>query len=185
MAPSTKLALANSLKNLLQKKFLEDITVKELVEDCQVNRQTFYYHFQDIYDLLRWLLDHESEEALRGAAGWREALLAAFRCLQDQHMAIYHIYYSSAGRDHLTTCPFHSLAQAVVRSGLEGSGSALPPGGDRDLLLDFYVFALSGIMAKWFAGDMREPPEELADRLSRLLTTRLRPTAEPFAQPSE
>ena len=49
LAPSTKLALANALKKLLQKKFLDDITVKELVEECEVNRQTFYYHFQDIY----------------------------------------------------------------------------------------------------------------------------------------
>ena len=56
MAPSTKLALANALKAQLQKKFLDDITVKELVEACEINRQTFYYHFQDIYDLLHWLL---------------------------------------------------------------------------------------------------------------------------------
>ena len=66
LAPSTKLALANALKKLLQKKFLDDITVKELVEECEVNRQTFYYHFQDIYDLLRWFLEHETSEALRG-----------------------------------------------------------------------------------------------------------------------
>ena len=69
LAPSTKLALANALKKLLQKKFLDDITVKELVEECEVNRQTFYYHFQDIYDLLRWFLEHETSEALRGASG--------------------------------------------------------------------------------------------------------------------
>ena len=71
MAPSTKLALANALKKQLQKRFLDDITVKALVEDCEVNRQTFYYHFQDIYDLLRWFLAHETEEALRDAADWR------------------------------------------------------------------------------------------------------------------
>ena len=65
MTLSTKLALAGSLKHLLQKKFLDDITVKEIVEDCAVNRQTFYYHFQDIYDLLHWFLDHETAEALQ------------------------------------------------------------------------------------------------------------------------
>ena len=96
MAPSTKLALAGSLKKLLQKKFLDDITVKELVEDCQVNRQTFYYHFQDIYDLLHWFLERETEEALRDAADWREALSLAFRYIQDNHVVIYHVYRSSA-----------------------------------------------------------------------------------------
>ena len=78
MAPSTKLALAMSLKNLLTKKFLDDITVKEIVEDCQVNRQTFYYHFQDIYDLLRFFLDHETQVTVAGSANWQEALLRCF-----------------------------------------------------------------------------------------------------------
>ena len=87
LAPSTKLALANALKKLLQKKFLDDITVKELVEECEVNRQTFYYHFQDIYDLLRWFLEHETSEALRGADCWQDALRAAFRFVQDNHLS--------------------------------------------------------------------------------------------------
>ena len=65
LAPSTKLALANALKKLLQKKFLDDITVKELVEECEVNRQTFYYHFQDIYDLLKWTLEQEAIEVVK------------------------------------------------------------------------------------------------------------------------
>ena len=61
MAYATRQLLANSLKKLLQKKPLEKITIKELVEDCGVNRQTFYYNFQDIYDLLAWIFkeDHQ------------------------------------------------------------------------------------------------------------------------------
>ena len=111
MAPSTKLALANALKAQLQKKFLDDITVKELVEACEINRQTFYYHFQDIYDLLRWLLEHETAEALGGAEDWQAALLDAFCYIRDNHMVIYHIY-RSAGRDNLLDCPFYSLARS-------------------------------------------------------------------------
>lgn len=107
LAPSTKLALANALKKLLQKKFLDDITVKELVEECEVNRQTFYYHFQDIYDLLRWFLEHETSEAAAGGGLLQDALRAAFRYVQDNHLAIYHVYRSS-GRDHLD-CHFFSL----------------------------------------------------------------------------
>ena len=41
MAQSTKQALAATLKQLLEKKSLDDITVKEIVEACEVNRQTF------------------------------------------------------------------------------------------------------------------------------------------------
>ena len=91
LAPSTKLALASSLKRLLQKKFLDDITVKEIVEDCEVNRQTFYYHFQDIYDLLHWFLDHETVQVVQDCPSWQEALMAVFRYIQENHMIIYHI----------------------------------------------------------------------------------------------
>lgn len=46
MSQMTKQALANSLKSLLQKKTLNKITIKDIVDDCGVNRQTFYYHFR-------------------------------------------------------------------------------------------------------------------------------------------
>ena len=160
LAPSTKLALANALKKLLQKKFLDDITVKELVEECEVNRQTFYYHFQDIYDLLRWFLEHETSEALRGADCWQDALRAAFRYVQDNHLAIYHVYRSS-GRDHLD-CHFFSLARAITASTLAESARDLPlPERELDFLADFYMYAIAGMMMGWLSDDMREEPEEI------------------------
>ena len=47
MAVATKRLLADTLIELLAKRPLDKITVKELVATCHVNRQTFYYHFQD------------------------------------------------------------------------------------------------------------------------------------------
>lgn len=182
LAPSTKLALANSLKKLLQKKFLDDITVKELVEDCDVNRQTFYYHFQDIYDLLRWFLAHETEQTLQGAHDWHEELMRAFCYLQENHLAIYHVFRSS-GRDHLD-CQFFSLSQALV-SKLFGlyAGDLTLPEEDRAFLTDFYMYALSGILVRWISDDMKEDPEILVDRLTRLLEPEIRRAAERFANP--
>ena len=196
LAPSTKLALANALKKLLQKKFLDDITVKELVEECEVNRQTFYYHFQDIYDLLRWFLEHETSEALRGADCWQDALRAAFRYVQDNHLAIYHVYRSS-GRDHLD-CHFFSLARAITASTLGSlatshmprftastlaeSARDLPlPERELDFLADFYMYAIAGMMMGWLSDDMREEPEEIVGRLDRLLEGEFRRAAEKFS----
>ena len=76
MAQSTKQALAATLKQLLEKKSLDDITVKEIVEACEVNRQTFYYHFQDIYDLLGWFLEQEARQALAGVGRAKLGLAA-------------------------------------------------------------------------------------------------------------
>ena len=184
LAPSTKLALAGSLKKLLQKKFLDDITVKELVEDCEVNRQTFYYHFQDIYDLLHWFLEHEAEEVLRGAEDWRDALSLALRYLQDNHAAVYHVYRSS-GREGLD-CQFYALSRALVLRLLDlyAAGPELEE-ADRTFLAEFYMFALSGTMLRWVSEDMREDPQLLAGRISRLLEPEIRRAAERFAHPSE
>ena len=52
MSEITKKALATSLKKLLSKKELSKITIANITNDCGVNRQTFYYHFKDVYDLL-------------------------------------------------------------------------------------------------------------------------------------
>mgnify|MGYP003304379715 FL=1 len=55
----TKQLLINSLKSLLQNKPFSKISVSEIVNDCQLNRKTFYYHFTDIYDLLEHLIEQE------------------------------------------------------------------------------------------------------------------------------
>lgn len=60
MSQITKRALAASLKKLLAEKALDRITVTDLTEDCGVNRQTFYYHFRDIYDLVEWIYTSEA-----------------------------------------------------------------------------------------------------------------------------
>lgn len=52
MPIQTKRAIAESFKKLLSKRGLKKITVRDIVEDCGVNRQTFYYHFHDVYDLM-------------------------------------------------------------------------------------------------------------------------------------
>ena len=77
MAIATKKLLADGLKELLKKKTLDKITVKELVATCGVNRQTFYYNFQDIYELLEWIFIEEGarlKKETEGMTDWRERL---------------------------------------------------------------------------------------------------------------
>ena len=56
---NTKKTIAASLKKFMEKKPLSKITVSEIVADCQINRKTFYYHFENIQDLLKWMLEQE------------------------------------------------------------------------------------------------------------------------------
>ena len=59
MEKSTKEKFNGALKTLLRKKSWEDITVTELANEVGVNRQTFYYYFQDMYDLMEWSINKE------------------------------------------------------------------------------------------------------------------------------
>ena len=61
----TKQALADALKEKMTKKPFTKITVSELIEACNVNRKTFYYHFEDIYALLKWTLEQEAVSVLK------------------------------------------------------------------------------------------------------------------------
>lgn len=61
---NTKNMLAETLLSLLEKKPISKITVSEIVTLCNINRKTFYYHFQDVYDLLEWHLDREVEKVI-------------------------------------------------------------------------------------------------------------------------
>lgn len=55
----TKKMLADSLKRFLIKKPFSKVTVSEIIRDCNVNRKTFYYHFEDIHALLAWCLKED------------------------------------------------------------------------------------------------------------------------------
>ena len=59
MANTTKRMLSMSLKKLLSKTTLDSITIQDITDDAEVSRKTFYYHFQDIYDLLDWTLQED------------------------------------------------------------------------------------------------------------------------------
>lgn len=61
----TKKALAASLKKLMENRALDKISIREIVEDCGVNRKTFYYHFQNIYDLVNWMFEEEAIEVVK------------------------------------------------------------------------------------------------------------------------
>ena len=65
MPNTTKQALEESLKHMLLKKPLDKITIRDITEDCGISRMAFYYHFQDIYDLVEWAC---AEDVARAAA---------------------------------------------------------------------------------------------------------------------
>ena len=85
---TAKALLAAALKEKMCHKPLDKITVREITEECGVNRQTFYYHFEDIYDLLKWVYQQEiillmkKQEVVKT---WQDALLVLLDYLTLNH----------------------------------------------------------------------------------------------------
>lgn len=97
MSQMTKQALANSLKSLLQKKTLNKITIKDIVDDCGVNRQTFYYHFQDVYDLVDWIFHHDFERLLKDYSdytNWHQGCRRILDYMQENRSLVLNVYHA-------------------------------------------------------------------------------------------
>ena len=97
----TKKALAHSFITCLEQKPLSKITVSEIVNHCGVNRKTFYYHFEDIYSLMRWTLEQEFINVIQKLdimTDYEQAIDFAIDYLEQNHHVILCIY-DQFGRD--------------------------------------------------------------------------------------
>lgn len=99
----TKKMLCTSLKKIMKHKAFSKITVSELIKDCNVNRKTFYYHFEDIYGLLKWILEQEAFEVVKQfdlLVNYRDAFDFAINYV-EQNSFFLNCIYDSVGRDEL------------------------------------------------------------------------------------
>ncbi len=97
MSDLTKKAIKDSFRKLLQERPLTRITVREIAADCGINRNTFYYHYHDIPELMDEIIKD-------GAAGLiadypdisslDECVESAFRFVLENRRSINHIYHS-------------------------------------------------------------------------------------------
>ena len=102
MSQLTRKAIQQSFMKLLNQTAFDKITVKDIVRDCGVNRNTFYYHYQDIYGLLREILAEEMKRAascVHDYNTWQEAILEATDFVRQNKKAAYHLYNSINRQD--------------------------------------------------------------------------------------
>ena len=98
MPPFAKREIKNSFIKLLTERPISQITVKEIVEDCGVNRNSFYYHFQDIPSLLEEIIVEMTAKVIENLpeeSTFEEKVTAALQEINLNKRMIYHIYGSS------------------------------------------------------------------------------------------
>lgn len=182
MSQLAKKGLSESLLKLLSKKTLDKITVKDIVEDCGVNRQTFYYHFQDIYDLMSYTFLEEAQKVIADKKTndtWQEGYLKSFAYARENRTLVLNAYHS-LGREHLESY-LYQITQRLLLDVLEENLEGLcVEESDREFIVDFYKYAFVGFALDWIRNGMKEDPLDLVNRLSKLISGEFRRGLERF-----
>lgn len=166
----TKRALEESLKRLLLQKPLTKITIADLTEECGVSRMTFYYHFQDIYDLVEWACEEDAGRALannKTADTWQVGLENIMLAVRENKPFITNVYHCvSAERIQRFLQPVTSdLIEGVVEEHAAGKNVKQ---ADKDFISSFFAHAFIGVMLDWIAEGMVEEPAAVAEHVAKV-----------------
>jgi probable dihydroxyacetone kinase regulator len=174
---NTKRALAASLKKFMENKPLSKITISEIIADCGVNRKTFYYHFEDVYALLKWMLEEEAIEVVKQAdmlVDIREIVLFVMNYVhENKHLLC--CAYDSMGRDEMKRF-FYADFIEVTRNTIYDIEQRLGVHTDEDFkefLAHFYTEGISGLLVDEFTKKEEHDPEKAADYFATILENTL------------
>ena len=167
---SARDAVKASFLQLLEERPLRDITVKDIVQNCGVNRNSFYYHFKDIPQLLEEIITDYADSVIAAQApGFSPAgcLEAAARFAQDHRLIVLHIN-QSAHRDLFERCLMDICRNVVERFAAAAIGSIPISREDREVLIRFYQCECFGQVMEWINSGMRYDIARQARRLCTL-----------------
>lgn len=154
----TKRALAAALKELMEEKPFEKISVGDICERCEMNRKSFYYHFRDKYDLVNWIYDIEFIAIVS-----KKEYPAVWDLLQDLSTYLYEnrYFYRKAlqmGGQNSFSEHFREYLQPALSVYLEGEIQ------DRETLefyLTFFTDAFICAIERWLPKKEPEMPQQL------------------------
>ena len=187
MSQITKRALASALKELLEHKPLNKITIADITEQCGVNRQTFYYHFQDIYALLEWIYTTDAQRLLEGKRDgdtWQQGFLQVLEYIRDNRALVRNTYHS-VSRELLEGYLYRVTYQLMRDVVEERAAGTQVPEEDRAFLAHFYKYAFVGLTVEWMQGGMKEEPARLVSRVNTVMEGNIAAALERMARRKE
>ena len=158
MANFTKQAIKSSFMKLLNQQPLSKISVRDIVEDCGINRNSFYYHFQDIPSLIEEIIKEDADRIIEQhptVNSLRECINIMFRYALENKKAVLHIY-NSANRD-IYEKSMMKLCEYVVTKYLETMFGKDPESEKaRASAIIFFKCELFGLSFEWIEKGMKE-----------------------------
>lgn len=167
----TKDLIRKEFIKLLNKKRLHNITVTELAKACNIERKTFYYHYDNLTELVKEIFDEELDiviEEFNETLSWEESFILAAKFILDNKKMVKHIYESDYRID-LEKYIF-SISGEIMRNYVKRLGQITKAKDiDMKLIAYFYQCALSSALIKWVATGMKNDPKAITRRLGELM----------------
>ena len=176
MPPFAKREIKNSFIKLLTERPISQITVKDIVEDCGVNRNSFYYHFQDIPSLLEEIIVEMTAKVIENLpeeSTFEEKVTAALEEINLNKRMIYHIYGSSNREFYekqlMKICDYVTRTYILSRDYSEKVTSK-----DLEFVISYLKCELFGQLIDWLNHDMSYDIVEHSRILCRMFAVSMR-----------
>ena len=166
----TKTAIKQAFLKLLDERPLKQITVKDIVEECGINRNSFYYHFADIPTLLEEIITEAAERIIKAhpsVDSIETCLTAVIAFARENKRAIFHIYHS-VNRE-MYEHYLWEVSEAVVTAYTDTLLKDHPiSDDDRRLIIQFYKCVCFGLTTEWIRSGMHADIEHDLHRICEL-----------------
>lgn len=168
----TKTAIASAFWQLLDEKSYSQITVKDIVTRCLINRNTFYYHFHDIPELLEYSCKNEIDHIIQTYTCFGSPIdcIAPFVEIgKERKKAFLHIYRSVQRETFFKE--LERLCLYIVSEYVNTATDDLPLcGEDKELLIRFYKCTLVGVLLDWMNRSMDYDLRKAMERICYLFS---------------
>lgn len=153
----TEKAIKQAFLELLGERPLAQITVRDIVEKCGINRNSFYYHYADLPALIEEIVREEADRIIAqyaGADSLETCLNAAVDFAKNHQRAILHIY-RSVNREIFETHLWEVCGYLVEAYGNTVFADHAVSAADRALILRLYRCECFGVVLEWMNGGMK------------------------------
>lgn len=167
----TKDLIRKEFINLLNKKPIHSVTVTELAKKCQIERKTFYYHYENLTELVKEIFEEELAiviEEFNETLSWEDSFILAAKFILDNKKAIKHMYESDYKADvekYVFSIAGEIMNKYVSLVAKETKAKDI----DVKLIAYFYQCALSSSLIQWVASGMKTDPVALTNRIGKLM----------------
>lgn len=167
----TKDLIKKEFMNLLDKKTLNKITVTELAKKCDIERKTFYYHYENLEQLIKGIFESELDvviEEFNENLSWEDSFILAATFILENKKAIRHIYYSDY-KANVEKYVYSMAGEVITKYVKHISKDTRAKDIDINLISYFYQCALSTALIQWIATDMKTDPVLVTNRIGKLM----------------